>query len=265
MSKGILSVVALFLILINQSAAKESYVFGIVPQQSSSKLAKTWGPIVNYIKETTGITLRFATAKSIPDFEKNLAKGMYDFSYMNPHHYVVFNKHAGYRAFAKAKDKKIHGIIVVHKDSGIQSINELNNKVIAFPSPLAFAATLLNKSELKKNRVEVNSKYVKSHDSVYRNVAAKNFVAGGGVIRTYKAAEKDVRDNLRILYKTNGYTPHAFAALPSVDREVVKKVTHAMVDMERSEQGKELLKTLKIKGIIPASDKDWNDVRKIRY
>lgn len=249
----------------NSSYAKNSYSFGIVPQQAASKLARTWAPVLSYLEKHTGYKLSFSTAKNIPVFEENLAQGKYDFAYMNPHHYVVFHKHSGYKAFAKARDKKIHGILVVHKDSSIRSVEALHNKVLAFPSPLAFGASLIPRSELARSRINITPRYVLSHDSVYRNVAAKNFVAGGGVMRTFKATSDDVRNELRILYKTKGYTPHAFAAHPDVPTKVSMAVLKAMRGMNKTTQGKNLLKTLKIKGISSAKNRDWDDVRKIRY
>ncbi|MEO0444096.1 MAG: PhnD/SsuA/transferrin family substrate-binding protein, partial [Pseudomonadota bacterium] len=59
-----------------------SYSFGIVPQQSAKKLAQAWTPVLQYLSTKTGIKLQFKTAKNIPEFEKRLADGDYDFSYM---------------------------------------------------------------------------------------------------------------------------------------------------------------------------------------
>lgn len=252
-------------ISLNRCYAKDVYTFGIVPQQSSSKLAQTWVPVMKYLEVQTGYKFRFATAKNITVFEDHLAKGTYDFAYMNPYHYVVFHKHTGYKAFAKAKDKKIHGILVVRKDSSIKTIKDLHNRVLVFPSPMAFGASLVTNSELAQKKIIITPKYVLSHESVYRNVAANNFIAGGGVIRTFKATADDVRNKLRIIYETKGYTPHAFAAHPRVPGEVVKILFNAMHGMDKNKKGKKLLFTLKIKGIEGAKDTDWNDVRKVRY
>ena len=268
LSRNLSMVLSLFLIAglsMTKGYAKDSYTFGIVPQQAASKLARTWGPILEHLEKISGVRLSFATAKNIPVFEENLAKGKYDFAYMNPHHYVVYHKHTGYEAFAKEKDKKIHGIIVVRKDSNVKSIYDLKDQVLAFPSPLAFAASLVPRSDFEKKKIHIIPRYVLSHDSVYRNVADKNFIAGGGVIRTFKASEKDVRDKLRVLYTTDGYTPHAFAAHPSVPEQVRKQVLAAMQDMEKTKEGKKLLQPLRIKGIEEAKDRDWDDVRGISY
>ena len=41
----------------------------------------------------------------------------------------------GYQAVARARDKRIRGIIVVPKDSPIESLAELDGKELAFPAP----------------------------------------------------------------------------------------------------------------------------------
>jgi len=138
--------------------------FGVVPQQSASKLADKWSPILKRISEETGIQISFATAPSIPMFEKKLSEGEYDLAYMNPLHYTFYSQSPGYVAIAKQADKKIRGIIVAQKDAKLTSLNDLNNTSMAFPAPLAFAATVLPTAELKGQDIQIKPHYVKSHD-----------------------------------------------------------------------------------------------------
>jgi len=242
-------------------AEQKIYKFGVVPQQAIRKVAQSWLPLTQYLERTTGYTIRFATAKNIPTFEKVLSEGGYDFAYMNPYHYTVYSRSSGYQAFAKARDKKIKGIFVVRQDSQIKSLSDLNNSTLAFPSPLAFAASMLPRATLAKQNIVFTPKYVNSHDSVYRNVVQGNYPAGGGVLRTFRAIEKSVQDQLRILHTTDGYTPHAFASLSAVPAEVVEKIQAALIALEGDADNGFILKKIKIKGIAPAVDSDWDDVR----
>jgi phosphonate transport system substrate-binding protein len=89
-----------------QCLAEKSLSFGIVPQQSSSKLAKLWTPIIEKLNEQSGLNIHFTTAPNILTFEKRLAAGEYDIAYMNPYHYMVSNESAGYQAITKQRDKK---------------------------------------------------------------------------------------------------------------------------------------------------------------
>ncbi|MGH1484818.1 MAG: phosphate/phosphite/phosphonate ABC transporter substrate-binding protein [Cellvibrionaceae bacterium] len=243
-------------------ADNKTYSFAVVPQQSAKQLAKLWTPVFKYIHEKSAIKLQFKTAKNIPEFEKNLAAGEYDFAYMNPYHFTVFNNDPGYKALAVRKDQPIRGIIVVRKDSPVNSLKQLSGQTLAFPSPAAFAASVLPRAKLSNDNIIFTPKYVSSHDSVYLNVARGILPAGGGVKRTFNNAPPKVKDQLKILWTTNAYTPHAIAAHPKIDKKTYTSIQQAFAKMYNDPKGKELLKSLKIKkGLIKAKDSDWDDVR----
>ena len=70
-----------------------------------------------------------------------------------------------------------------------------------------------------------------------------------------------VSDQLRILWTTPPYTPHAIAAHPRVPGDVVTKVQAAMTAMAEDPIGAHLLDGIKFKGIKPAENGEWDDVR----
>lgn len=242
------------------SANEQSITFGIVPQQSATKLASLWGPITAYLSEATGFNVRFATAPDIPTFEERLASGMYDIAYMNPYHYTIYDSY-GYQAIAKARDKRIKGIIVVHKDSDITDVAQLDGKQLAFPSSTAFAASMLTRSYLKQIGVNFTSLYVSSHDSVYQTVARGIFPAGGGIMRTLNSLDQETRDQLRILWTSEGFTPHAIAVHSRINAGTVTQLQNALLDMSEDERGTSLLNAINLNGFEAAVDSDWDDVR----
>ncbi len=246
------------------TASDTSYSFGVVPQQSAKELAKRWGPVFRYIHQKSGVKLQFKTAKNIPEFEKKLAAGEYDFAYMNPYHFTVFNQEPGYQAVAVRRDQPIRGIVVVRKDSSVTSLSALSDQTLAFPSPAAFAASMLPRAELKKEGIPFSAKYVSSHDSVYLNVAKGIFPAGGGVKRTFNNVAPEVREQLKVLWVTQPYTPHAIAVHPKVEESVIVKIQAVLIDMSNDPDGSTLLKSLKIKkGLQKAINSDWDDVRNL--
>jgi phosphonate transport system substrate-binding protein len=246
-----------------EQAAEDArrYSFGVVPQQSASKLARSWSPLLQHLGQRADVEIRFRTAPDIPEFERRLAAGEYDLAYMNPYHYTVFSREPGYRAFAKASDKLIRGILVVRQDSPVRAPRDLDGSTIAFPAPAAFAASVLTRAYLNGESIAFTPKYVSSHDSVYRTVAAGLYPAGGGVMRTLNSVEPEIRAQLRVLYTTPGYTPHAFAAHPRMPGPIVARLVEAMQAMSEDAQGRALLEPLNIQGFEAAADGDWDDVR----
>ncbi|MFT5708066.1 MAG: phosphonate transport system substrate-binding protein [Oceanospirillaceae bacterium] len=235
--------------------------FGIVPQQAAKKLARLWTPIFEYISDKTGENIRFSTAQNIPTFEKRLIAGEYDIAYMNPYHYTVFHQVPGYEAIARQKNKRIKGIIVVHKDSPLVELAELHEKTLVFPSPTAFAASVIPRAEMEVRGIKITPQYVSSHDSVYHNVARGLFPAGGGVMRTFNNTAAEIREQLRVLWTTETYTAHAIAVHPRVSTQTVKKLKKALLGMNKDPKGMALLKAINFKGIELVKDSDWDDVR----
>ncbi len=254
------------LLLFSYSLVADTKVlsFGVVPQQVSATLTKVWVPILKHISHETGLTIQFKTAPDIPRFEKKLAQTAYDIAYINPYHYVSFHGSTDYRAFAKQKDKNIQGIMVVHKDSDYTKLEQLQGSELVFPSPGAFAASILTRAYFKKNGIDITPKYVSSHDSVYYNVAKKLYPAGGGIHRTFNAIDASIRQQLKILWVSKPYTPHAFVARKTLLAEDINKIQTSLINLEQTEQGRLLLKSLKFSGIESAKDQDWNDIRTLK-
>lgn len=239
------------------------YAFGIGPTQSSTELAKRWTPIMQYLTEKSGVPLHFKTAKDIPTFQEQMRDGTYDFVYINPYHYLLYHKSSGYAAFAREKDGKLVGVLLVKKDGPIQDVSQLNEKTIAFPTANALAATWLPVHMLREKNITVTPQYVNSMDSVYRSVAKGLFPAGGGEMRTLGAIDPEVQNQLRILWTSEALPPFTFVVHPRVPKEVVAKVQKAMDQMHTNPQGLALLKANNFKGIEPAEDADYDAMRKM--
>ena len=80
-------------------------------------------------------------------------------------------------------------------------------------------------------------------------------------MRTFRNMDSDIRDQLKILWTTDGYTPHAIAANAKLSPEINARVQSALVAMEQTEEGRRLLESIKIKGFEAARSEDWDDVR----
>ncbi|MDH5692702.1 MAG: phosphate/phosphite/phosphonate ABC transporter substrate-binding protein [Gammaproteobacteria bacterium] len=260
----VISVVLYFCIVTPLPAlSQKSYSFAIVPQSSATEMVRVWTPFIRYLSKKTGEKFVFKTASTISAFEKRVGKQQYDFAYMNPYHYIIAEKEANYVAIAKQKDKKLEGILVVSDKSDIRDISQLSGKTIAYPSPAAFAATILPQAILLQKGQKNHSKYVLSHESVYSTVSKGLYPVGGGIMRTFNALPAETKNSLRILWKSEGYTPHAFAVHSRVPSDVQEKVVNVLVAMHANEEGLRILKNLKMKNLEKASGIMWNDVRSL--
>ena len=244
-------------------AGNVEYSLGIVPQQSSQKLATMWLPLIDYLNAQTGFSITFSTAKDIPTFEDRVAEQEYDLAYINPYHYVVFSDSANYVPLARDAHKRISGIIVVREDSPYTTLQQLHGATLAFPAPAAFAASIIPRGMLAKENISINAQYVNSHDSVYLNVINGLFPAGGGIIRTLEHLPKMQNEKLRILWRSQDFTPHALAVHSRVPEAHRKKILAALIALNDSAENAHLLRGINFSGFAEAQDSDWDDVREL--
>jgi len=235
--------------------------FGIVPQESASRLADQWTPLMRYLSDRMGVSVRFMTAPDIPTFEQRVLEGHYDIAYMNPYHYVEFSQTPGYRAIVREGDKRIRGLVVVPETMAAESLEDLEGKTIAFPAPAAFAATILVRAELERLSINYQPRFVGSHESVYLNVSKGFAAAGGGIERTFNSALKEGLSGVRVLWRSEGFTPHAFAAHPNLDDRRKEAFRNLLIGLADSEEGRALLARANLGRLIRAEDSDWNDIR----
>jgi phosphonate transport system substrate-binding protein len=236
--------------------------FGVVPQHTPLELASTWIPVTEMLSQALKRKVVFETAPSIQEFEKRLASGAYAFAYVNPFHYVVFHSKPGYEVLAMESDKKLEGIVVAKAGSSISKVEQLKGKKVAFPSPNAFAASVLIQKALNDQlKLEVEPVYVNSHDSVFQNVAAGLFVAGGGVEKTFSELPSETKNQLQVIYRTAKFNPHPIIYLNSLPPQLVQDALKVFLDMAKDPRGKTVLATLKSKGWKTAADKDYDEVR----
>jgi len=127
----------------------------------------------------------------------------------------------------------------------------------------AFAASMIPRAILKKQGIVIQPVFVTSQDRVYQYVASGIVPSGGGVIRNFETTAADVRSQLKILWTSDGYSLHAFAAHQRVPKKVHAAVARALDAMKNSDRGRHLLKALNILGIETAKDADWDGIRRL--
>jgi phosphonate transport system substrate-binding protein len=254
---AVLSIFSLRFFPAPKGEAAEQYTFGVSPQFEQRKLYAIWKPIIDELQKRTSLSFTLVTTLKIQDFEKEFAKGSFDFVYVNPYHIVQARKSPGYLPLVSDK-APLRGILVVKKDGPVRTLGDLNNKVVAFPSPNALGASLMMRADLEQvHHLTVIPLYVKTHSSVYLHVAKGLTPAGGGVEKTLHEQDADIRDSLRVLYTTRGMPSHPVAAHPRVKKQDAEKVRRAFLAMGSDPAGRELLSNVPMQGVMAVTMSEY--------
>jgi phosphonate transport system substrate-binding protein len=217
------------------------YTFDVVPQLPAAKIYTSWSPLLQRVGQDAGLCFELRVSASIPEFEQRFLKGESDFTFLNPYHAVLAYQKKKYQPLLADSQDLLTGILVVRSDNPIKNLSDLKGKNVTFPAPNSFAASLLIRAELAKQKIDITPVFVKTHSNVYRSVINKDALAGGGVNNTLDNEAPEVRQQLRVLYETPAYTPHPIATHPSVTSEVRDRFLKAIVKLSQDEEGQKLL------------------------
>ncbi|MEY2775904.1 MAG: hypothetical protein RLY30_2 [Pseudomonadota bacterium] len=222
------------------SPSASRFSVAVVPQLPAADLHRAWAPVLERVGRSTNQCFDLVLTKTIPEFEALFLKGTPDFAFLNPYHQVMAHAKQGYKPLV-ADTTPLTGILVVRKDSKAKGLKDLNGQSIAFPAPNAFAASLLMRAILAREGVTVQSEYVKTHNNVYRSVLQGGHAAGGGVNNTLEREPEALREQLRVLYETPGFSPHPLSVHPRVQPAAAAAVQKAILALQGSEEGRKLL------------------------
>ncbi len=229
-----------------------SFTVAIVPQFTPTVIENTWSPIIKAIEHASGEKIAIKYYKTIPEFEKGLRRGEVDFAYMNPYHAVMFK--SNYRPIVKDGKEKLSGFLVVRSDGKYKSIKDLSGQKIAFPSPNAFAGSLLIRAQLQfVEKINFEPVYVNTHTNVYKHVVIGEVEAGGGVNKTLSKEYPEVQSKLKIIYRTPESSPHPLCVNKRVSKRIAMKIQSAFIALGTQDQNNKLLSAIEMTQPVSAS------------
>jgi phosphonate transport system substrate-binding protein len=162
------------------------------------------------------------------------------------------------------------GIILVKKNSGIDTLADLKGKVIAFEEPHSTSASILPRMLLEEKKlklVQIKSPgtakpdevgYVYGTDGSSINVLITGRVdAATSVTREIERLKSEVQETLKIIGKTITVPRQLIAVRKDFDSKLVKALKEVLVNMDKNPEGQGVLKrqqnTTKIDEIPPGS------------
>ena len=100
-----------------------------------------------------------------------------------------------------------------------------------------------------------------SHESVYLNVQKGFALAGGGIERTLDSAQKEGLRGIRVLWRSEGFTPHAIAVNPQLAQEDTDRLQRALINLADTGSGRKILEGVNLQPLTSAEHSDWDDIR----
>lgn len=237
--------------LLSGPAAAETYSFGVLSQRSAVLSAQYWNPILDYVKQRTGIDLQLKLARTAPESNEATERGDYDFVYSNT---IFLPKMAGanYQVILRPREEAITGQVVTLADSPIRSLKDLDGREVGFPSQAAFVGYAVPLDGLLRQGIKVTPVFGGNQEGIMGQLKAGRVVAAGVNNQVMKAFAN--RENLqyRVLWESQPYHNLPIAVHPRVPKAIAESVRKTIDGMENDPTGKAVLEaTAKVIGQKP--------------
>ncbi len=241
--------------------------FGILPFISNEQLVHQFSPLMEYLGRQLEVPVRLVTAPDFSGFARRTAQGgHYDILFTAPHLFPQAMDRAGYRLVASVDSPGLWAVIVVPKTSDINDIHDLKGRRLATVQS-ASLATLLVKKYLKEAGIDPEHDLVlvatPSHDasllSSYHGVTD----ASSLMQTQYDAASEQVRNNMRIIARTEK-TPHIpISVSPRIVEDCASEIADVLLNINRTEAGRRALRNNRFTGFRKAKISEYDAMREL--
>ena len=238
----------------NAPIQKNIYIFGVHPLHNPKRLFEVYQPMIDYINaRLTDSQLRLEASRNYASYNKKLFARHFDFSLPNPYQTVTSLQY-GYKIFGKmGDDDNFRGIILVRKDSGITTVDDLKGKNISYPAPTALAATMMPQWYLYTHGLDINkditNSYVGSQESSIMNVFLGKSIAGSTWPPPWRAFIKErpeIAEQVMIKWKTPPLPNNGLVVRDDVPKKIVDKVSSIIFALHTHKEGQKILQAMEL-------------------
>ncbi|AZV81080.1 phosphonate ABC transporter substrate-binding protein (plasmid) [Parasedimentitalea marina] len=266
---GIVAMVGWLVALPMAAQADVTLTFGTYAADKPTDTVRKYRPFLTFLADRMSVdldepvTIKMKIAKEYDAGIDHLATSEVDFARFGPASYVhVMDRNSEIQLVAmEAKNggKRFNGVIVVHADSDIHSLEQLSGQSFAFGDELSTIGRYLAQSHLLEagiSSAELQGfDYLGRHDLVGEAVGAGRFTAGALKESTYKKlVAKGVP--IRVLLSFDNVTK-PWLASAEVSPRIVAAMRRVMLASDNQETVRQILKN----GFLEGTDDDYNFVR----
>lgn len=236
---------------------------------------------IRYLEEETGLYFRTGIPTNYVAVVEAFGSGRADIGVMNSFGYLMAHDRYGARAKLRVirhGQEFYQGQIIVRKDSGIESLEDLQGKNFAFTDASSTSGYMFPLKMIREAGVRLgNTVFAYKHDNVVTMVYQGQVAAGAtyhsppdenGNIRDARSRVltqfPDVEDVVKILTITEPIPNDPFVFRKDLPEEITSVVIEAIKKYVATERGREVFRNIySVEGIVEATDSDYNTLREM--
>ena len=261
-------------ILISCGKKKEEkpLIMGLSPIANSEKMLEDAEPLYKILGKQIGKDVNGYIASNYIGLVEALGTGTVDFALIPPFAYILANTKNGSEALLTSVGKNdepgYYSVLVVRKDSGIEKVEDLKGKRIAFVDPSSTSGYIFPAVILKDHGIDIEkditSQFAGGHDKALQLLVNGDVDAIGtyeGSVTKFAKEFPDVENQVKVLQKSDLIPGITLTVSSKLAPETKEKIKDAFLKVTATPEGQEL--TLKLFGIKGFQEADINSYKTI--
>jgi phosphonate transport system substrate-binding protein len=253
---------------------------GFVPAEDAQQVMQNAQPLVEILRKKLEMEIQPFVATDYTGVVEALRVNKLDVAFLAPASYVLAKNEANIKVILKSERKGIpfyYAAIITRADSGINSLEDLRGKTFAFGDSLSTTGHVFPRKMLKEHGIDPvrdfkQILYSGGHDATVLSVLNGKVDAGAtyanspdGQDTAWMRYLKDPQDvkRIRAIAFSEPIPADNLVISGSLDPSIGKKIEEVFLELSRDPAGKKMLRDLyQIDGFVPASDQDYDSVRR---
>lgn len=234
-----------------------------LPDHNQEVLKETYQPLLDYLKNKTGLNTELVIANSYPHLLELFNSNKIDLANFGGVTYIkAHQKNNATPLILRDVDEKFSSVVLVRKEASARRLEDLLNRSFAFGSRLSTSGHLMPRHYFMLKNIQVESffasvKYSGAHDETAYWVQHNKVYAGVANASIIHQMYRDGRlkaSEVRILWETPAYPDYVWAMRSDVAKEVQIKVRDAFLELNlNNPEQKKILDKLGAAYYMPAS------------
>lgn len=227
-----------FLLLTLSLSANEKLVFGVNPYQNLPELQKIHAELIAHLEKELDREIVFVVSKDYNHLLTLIEQGNIDIASISPKLFAISRQkgmQTQYLATFKINDDQgyarstYHGLIVTHKESSIQTMDDLKQRSFGFTDAQSTSGYFYPRLLMRQNGIDPQKDLgkvylLKKHSKIIDAILEKSIDAGAVYDGTYLTLSKKKQEEIRILTTSEEIPYDALIASKQLDKALVAKL-----------------------------------------
>jgi phosphonate transport system substrate-binding protein len=253
--------------------AENPIVMSFVPSGDTQDIIASGDTLATMLTEMTGLTVESNVGTDFSSVREAMCAGQAHIGWLNTFNYVLANEQCGVdvgMVTSRFDATTYAGQIIVHADSGIETLADLEGKVMCWVDPTSTSGYIIPRIMLAAEGIDPDTAFSEtieagSHNNVVTQVYNGDCDAGATFSDARTGIEEefpDVLEKVVVLATTSDIPNDSVSFVSDFPAEMRATIVSALLDISGTPEGQEALNTLyNIEGLLEADDTFYDTFR----